>query len=219
MPRKRVPREIEEEVLVLSRRRCAICYGLNRDTGLKQGQIAHLDGNNSNNDLDNLAYLCLDHHDQYDGRTSQSKGLTLNEVRRYRKELHEAIDLAWKKPVSFGDVTVVDADKITGHYIRETEWESAELDVRLLPDRRVRVSGLALWGTGRQYGPNIGELDFETSLEGNRATFVDRGAGEEYRLVLEFAPGRLTATENYVIGYFGMNVSFEGRYINAGAAA
>jgi hypothetical protein len=32
--------------------------------------------------------MCLDHHDEYDGRTSQSKGLTQAEVREYRRELY-----------------------------------------------------------------------------------------------------------------------------------
>jgi hypothetical protein len=60
---------------------------LNRDITPKKGQIAHLDGNPSNNALSNLAYLCLDHHDDLDTTTSQSKGLTSDEVRRYQKEL------------------------------------------------------------------------------------------------------------------------------------
>ena len=219
MARKTLPKVVEEDVLVMSRRRCAVCYGLNRDTTLKQGQIAHLDGESSNNDLDNLAYLCLDHHDQYDGRTSQSKGMTLHEVRRYRQELHEAVDRAWRQEVSFGAVTFDQPDNITGQYIRESEWEPAELDVRMLPGNRVRVSGLALWGTGRQYGPNTGELEFEATLEGNQVTFVDTGPRQGYKLVLAFEDGRLTVTENSVIGYFGMNVNFEGRYLKATGAA
>src|SRR5262249_33160957 len=47
--------------------------------------------NPSNNDLDNLAFLCLDHHDAYDQKTSQSKGLTVAEVKRYRSLLAEAL--------------------------------------------------------------------------------------------------------------------------------
>ena len=33
-------------------------------------------------------YLCLDHHDYYDSKTSQSKGLTANEVKAYRDDLY-----------------------------------------------------------------------------------------------------------------------------------
>ena len=94
MARKRIPSDVEETVLVLCRRRCCLCYGLNRDVGIKAGQIAHLDGCNDNNDLDNLAFMCLEHHDEYDTRTSQSKGLTPREARLFRKELHEIIEQA-----------------------------------------------------------------------------------------------------------------------------
>jgi hypothetical protein len=85
--RKHIPIKIENKVLLGSLRRCAICFGLNFDTNTKRGQIAHIDQNNTNADLDNLVYLCLDHHDEYDGKTSQSKGLTKDEIRIFKGEL------------------------------------------------------------------------------------------------------------------------------------
>jgi hypothetical protein len=92
MPRKPVPQRTEKQVLLLSRRRCCICFGLNKDMGVKeQGQIAHLDRNPNNNDVDNLAYMCLVHHDQYDRKTSQSKAFKGKEVREFRRELYEAV--------------------------------------------------------------------------------------------------------------------------------
>src|SRR5207245_8498279 len=45
----------------------------------------------TNNEQDNLAFLCLTHHDQYDSTTSQSKGLKETEVRHFRSELHARI--------------------------------------------------------------------------------------------------------------------------------
>jgi DNA-binding MarR family transcriptional regulator len=58
---------------------------------VKAGQIAHPDGDRSNSTVDNLAFLCLVHHDQYDSRTSQSKNLTVEEVKTYRTELHDKV--------------------------------------------------------------------------------------------------------------------------------
>ena len=87
MPRKKIKVATETHVLTSCRRRCCVCYGLNRDASEKQGQIAHLDRNPENNHNDNLAFLCFDHHDQYDSRTSQSKNLTASEVKHYREEL------------------------------------------------------------------------------------------------------------------------------------
>jgi hypothetical protein len=91
--RKRVTDAVQAEVLVKSRRRCCVCYGLNRDTTTKQGQIAHLDKNRANNEESNLAFLCLPHHDQFDSNTSQSKNLTAKEITRYRNELYQHFSL------------------------------------------------------------------------------------------------------------------------------
>ena len=85
--RPKLPIDIQTDTLVESRRRCCICFALKHDSDLKQGQIAHLDKIPSNNEPDNLAFLCLAHHDQYDSKTSQSKGFTIDEVKRYRAQL------------------------------------------------------------------------------------------------------------------------------------
>jgi Holliday junction resolvase-like predicted endonuclease len=89
MTRKPINKDIEAGILVESRRRCCICFGLNRDLKVKSGQIAHLDKDNTNSSYDNLAFLYFDHHDQYDSKTSQSKNFTIKEVKRYREELKD----------------------------------------------------------------------------------------------------------------------------------
>src|SRR5262249_4266127 len=87
-PRKRIPVQIEANVLLKSRRRCCICFGLHLDVGVKLGQISHLDRNRSNYAENNLAFLCLDHHTTYDSRTSQHKNFTIEEVKAYQLALH-----------------------------------------------------------------------------------------------------------------------------------
>lgn len=86
--RKKISDSVQTEILVQSRRRCCICFGLNRDETIKRGQLAHVDGDSSNNAPENLAYLCFDHHDEFDSRTSQSKGLLPSEILKYRDELY-----------------------------------------------------------------------------------------------------------------------------------
>lgn len=86
-----VPQKIQLEVLSLSARRCALCFGIDGDFSEKAGQIAHLDRNRQNNDASNLAFLCLRHHDEFDSTRSQSKGYLMTEVFRYRSELHNAV--------------------------------------------------------------------------------------------------------------------------------
>ncbi|MBI4621414.1 MAG: hypothetical protein HY739_14865 [Desulfobacterales bacterium] len=81
----------DEYILKKSKRRCCLCFGLNCDSMRKRGQIAHLDRDPSNCRTDNLAFLCLDHHDEYDSGTSQSKSIQISEVKAYRDELYQYI--------------------------------------------------------------------------------------------------------------------------------
>lgn len=88
MARKNVPVDTQTEVLTRSRRRCSFCYFVDGNETEVQGQIAHLDHDPNNNDFDNLAFLCLKHHDRYDSKTSVSKGLSAGEVKHYRDRLY-----------------------------------------------------------------------------------------------------------------------------------
>jgi hypothetical protein len=85
------------KVLTACRRRCAFCWGLKGDASPKKGQSAHIDRDNANNDESNAAFLCLEHHDEYDVTPSQSRRLTVNELLRYRKLLfaHLKKSLLW----------------------------------------------------------------------------------------------------------------------------
>lgn len=85
--RAKTPRETETDILLQCGRRCCLCFGLHGDLEPKRGQIAHIDHDASNNLATNLAFLCLAHHDEYDSRTSQSKGFTIHELRTYRDRL------------------------------------------------------------------------------------------------------------------------------------
>ncbi len=73
--RKALPKDVQTEVLTAAKRRCAICYGLNRDTGIKQGQIAHVDNDPSNPNPENLVFLCLQHHDEFDRYAQPEQGI------------------------------------------------------------------------------------------------------------------------------------------------
>jgi hypothetical protein len=89
MTRKDFPTEIVTAVLVRSRRRCAYCFGLDADTKVKDGQIAHVDRDSANVTVDNAAWLCLKHHARHDATSRQAKGHTPEELRYYRDQLYE----------------------------------------------------------------------------------------------------------------------------------
>jgi hypothetical protein len=87
--RKHVTQTTQADVVIKSKRRCALCFGLNDDLSERPGQIAHLNGDNSENRFDNLVWLCLEHHDKFDSKTSQTKNYTQLEVRSYRDSLYQ----------------------------------------------------------------------------------------------------------------------------------
>jgi len=89
--RKKLTKAIESAVLTRCARRCCLCLGLNGDDAIKTGQIAHLDDDPSNNEPENLARLCLDHHAQWHTRGNMTKAITAEEVKAYRARLHEAV--------------------------------------------------------------------------------------------------------------------------------
>lgn len=78
---------------------------------MKKGQIAHLDHDSSNNDLESLAFLCLPHHDQYDSRTSQSKNFMTAEVKGYRRELHEFLYLQLRRGIAVSSPVPGETDR------------------------------------------------------------------------------------------------------------
>lgn len=139
--------------------------------------------------------------------------ILINEIREFRKELHNQIDDVWKKPLKIIENNQTDLAKtISGRYVREGFNEQAEFEVIYLGNKRIKVSGLSFWGTKNEFGPNIGELDFESDLIENKAVYSKKNGNELYRIFLEFNGDEIIAHEDYVIGQFGMNVTFNGLY-------
>jgi len=212
MYRKAIPLDIENEVLLLCRRRCCICSGLNRSLEIVQGQIAHLDHDAANNALDNLSYLCLPHHDQYDSRTSQSKGLKESEVRHFREELHRMVGTFLASPVRMGTVKV--QMHVEGRYLRDStgQKECAELQVKLIATDRIKLTGLSQFLSAGRSVPSLGFLDFETELRDGRKAFYENKDHGYYRLLMTFEQGLLFLEEYNSSGMFGINVTFGGMY-------
>ena len=101
---------------------------------------------------------------------------------------------------------------VSGKYTRETEDESATLEVNLLPDGKVHIRGMVLWGRNRKYGPNIGELDFKSLIKNGRVEYTEKMGTRHYKLELTFVEGGLSAKEEGISTNFGLNVKFAGEY-------
>jgi hypothetical protein len=224
MARKKISDAVVTRVLLNSRRRCCVCFGLNRDLSLKSGQIAHLDRDNANNSEDNLAFLCFTHHDELDSKPSQRKGFTKSEVIAFRAELYEKLGQALKLPVHFGDLTLPAADPYAGVWIRVGggEVESAEVTLTPVTDGidgapRYAVTGFGLWGMHRESGPNIGDFAFVGDLSGGVIQHYEPHPWDNktYSMTMRFEGDALHIEEDELLGRYGMNVHFEGEYRRA----
>ena len=76
-----IPQEISDEVLFRQDHTCCVC----RENG-KAVQIHHIDDNPSNNSSDNLAVLCLQHHNDTQVSGGFGRRLKAGEVRKYRDD-------------------------------------------------------------------------------------------------------------------------------------
>jgi hypothetical protein len=107
--RRTLPKAVVASILIASRRRCCLCVSLKENNKQCRGQIAHLNHDPSDRRSENLAYLCLEHHDEYDSHPRLSKSLTAAEVKVYRDRLYDQHDPSGKwrvmqgKPLAISD--------------------------------------------------------------------------------------------------------------------
>ncbi|MBF6612279.1 MAG: hypothetical protein IVW55_04045 [Chloroflexi bacterium] len=104
-----------------------------------------MDRNPTNNDPDNLAVLCLPHHDEYDSKRSQSKGLTEGELKKHRGNLYEIVakkdsELRFPNPLyAEGDTNdgtskfVLASAKILGQLLEAYDAEKFRLEHSNIP--------------------------------------------------------------------------------------
>ena len=84
MARKKIPVTIDAEIMFLSNLKCCI-------DNKKGDHIHHLDGNNSNNSLDNLVLLCFDCHNQASIKGNLGKKLSVPVIKKYRAHHYQVI--------------------------------------------------------------------------------------------------------------------------------
>ncbi|MCP2027433.1 hypothetical protein L1276_002590 [Flavobacterium sp. HSC-32F16] len=123
MPRKVINPKNEAEILVKSRRRCALCFALENNNKVRKGQIAHVDRNNENAAFDNLVFLCFEHHDEYDSRPSQSKGIKPTELKVYREKLYKYFEDRNISDSPYSEILNEDASSFTIYKIINPDSE------------------------------------------------------------------------------------------------
>jgi hypothetical protein len=90
-----------------------MCVYLDGDWKEKQIQLAHISRDSSDSSYENLAVLCLSHHDRYDSKTSQSKGYMPLELLAYKERLKAAFEHWDNAPHDLVVPSVVSPDLIT----------------------------------------------------------------------------------------------------------
>lgn len=104
-------------------------------------------------------------------------------------------------------------DRVAGRYVRSARDEKAEITVLATENAgHYQVTGTAFWGTNREWGPNVGELDFTSKLNGDTIIFEDGDSGRGYSVLIEFKDGMAEVVEKNWLGVHGMNVTFNGSY-------
>ena len=174
MARSAVPGDTQDQVILFSRRRCCICFGLYGNVEVKAGQIAHLDRDNKNNELDNLAFLCLEHHDEYDSTTSQSKGLRENEIKQFRTELYDNVSAV----LSRTDEKFLKLFGIDNDGVELAEWFKRLQDTALTQTDSVQCLGMRnplpfdsiYQATGVIVSPDQDEINTESYSWGDRVS-------------------------------------------------
>lgn len=109
--RPRIPQKTVDNLMFANDHTCCIC----RTKG-KHVQIHHIDGDSSNNTLENLAVLCLECHSTVTGDEGLGRRYTTGEIKQYKRTWEfmarerlvgkEARPMPTKEGISYFDLTV-----------------------------------------------------------------------------------------------------------------
>lgn len=86
MSRKRIPDEVQADVIFKSNRECVVC-----DNHKRGDQIHHIDGDKSNNKFENLAFLCFDCHHEASLTGGLKKKLSAKTIIKFRDHKYQVI--------------------------------------------------------------------------------------------------------------------------------
>ena len=112
---------------------------------------------------DNLVALCLEHHDDYDTKRSQSKGIKANEIKHWRSEL----DKVWQQSDEQLQITITGFGGLEGSGEKQIVRPSARLlgeVLNALDDDMLRSHQSRTW-TGQPTGVKLARLGQRAIVE------------------------------------------------------
>jgi hypothetical protein len=95
-----IPRHVQNAVLLGNRHACCVCQH-------PRVQLHHIDGNPSNSASENIAALCLEHHDMASMQIGLTRKLQPDQIRTYKAE--------WEKRCST-DIQALSRNRFTFYY-------------------------------------------------------------------------------------------------------
>lgn len=115
-----IPDSVRTQVLLANQHACCVCQSIDV-------QIHHIDSNASNNDLSNLAVLCLPHHDKATAPPSLTARLKPAEILTYKKSweelcANESVRLA-RSRTAFFMVDYKNADRLRQLFLQLSQNE------------------------------------------------------------------------------------------------
>jgi len=102
--------------------------------------------------------------------------------------------------------------KFDGLYMRNWPGASAEIWIATVGGNTCQVTGEALWGEGREFGPNMGDLNFAARLNNRTVIHSEISPGHSYGIALHFRRNKLKVVERNPHFRHGKNVTFRGTY-------
>lgn len=94
-----IPKSIEAQVLYLSNFKCCCCEN-------RGDHIHHMDGNPQNNNIDNLVFLCFNHHVEASEKNPLRKKLSKEALVKFREQHYKVVETKRKKDLEIFDNVV-----------------------------------------------------------------------------------------------------------------
>src|SRR5258705_2913786 len=118
--RTRIPDPLCSQILIANQHACCVC-------GKPGVQVHHIDGDPTHHQPENLAVLCLPHHDEATSVTGLSAKLSSTQIRRYKckweKQCHDRVMRAARGRTAFFMVDYKNAERIRQVYDQLTQAE------------------------------------------------------------------------------------------------
>jgi hypothetical protein len=182
MPRVKVPINTQALVLFKANHMCSVC-----NDSSKKVIIHHIDGNSSNNNVENLIVICLQHHAEIESKSTVSKGFSIEEVKRYKND--------WEQRVTNRRIAFELPEKI-----RLIRFDGSDTDTVYLEENPGELRSFQDPLTFELFGFNWGNVDVYPDSERDVFSFLDPLTRIDRcrKIRLQFSNGSL-ANEVYVI--------------------